>query len=171
VSAVSDTPGSFDAIVVGAGAAGLMAARELGRAGKDVCLLEASNRVGGRVMTLHVTNAGTPIELGAEFVHGDAPETTRLLDEARLVTVPVLGEHYRSDRGELASQGPVWERMAVVFKHLNPHRKIDRSFQEFLDDKPGLHELFPYHRRSRERGRGERLGYRLRHPDEPASTG
>ncbi len=114
-----------------------MAARELTRAGKAVCVLESRSRVGGRVMTLYETNAGTPVELGAEFVHGDAPETTRLLDEARLTTVPVLGKQYRSDRGELAPQGPIWERMAEVFKHFNPDRKKDRSFQEFLDDKPG----------------------------------
>lgn len=132
-----------------------MAARELARAGKDVCVLEASNRVGGRVMTLYDTNAGTPVELGAEFVHGDAPVTTRLLDEARLVTVPVLGKQYRSDRGELAPQGPIWEKMAEVFKHLNPDRKKDRSFQEFLDDKPGGARL----KKERELARGFVQGF------------
>jgi len=114
-----------------------MAARELKRAGKRVSVLEASNRLGGRVMTLYNTNAGVPVELGAEFIHGDAPETMRLLDEARLVTVPVTGKHYRSDRGELTSQGDVWSRIARVLGHMNPNRKSDRSFQEFLDDKPG----------------------------------
>jgi monoamine oxidase len=127
----------IDAIIVGAGAAGLMAARELKRAGKQVLVLEASNRAGGHVMTLYDTTAGVPIELGAEFIHGDAPETTRLLDEARLVTVPVMGRHYRSDRGELSPIGQAWERIGRVFAHLNPKRKNDRSFQEFLDDKPG----------------------------------
>ena|SRR5687768_17985323 len=87
-----------DAIIVGAGTAGLMCARELRRAGKQVLVLEASPRVGGRILTLYGTNAGVPVELGAEFIHGDAPETRRLLDEARLATVPVLGEHYRSDQ-------------------------------------------------------------------------
>jgi monoamine oxidase len=124
-------------IVVGAGAAGLMAARELTRAGKKVVVLEASKRVGGRILTLHTSKTGIPVELGAEFIHGDAPETTRLVDEARLVTVPVLGEHYGSERGRLIRLGPVWKRIARVFRYMNADRKEDRSFQEFLDRKPG----------------------------------
>jgi len=126
-----------DVIVVGAGAAGLMAARELTRAGKQVVVLEASHRVGGRVLTLFEERAGVPIELGAEFVHGDAPTTTRLLDEARLATVPVSGEHVRSDDGELSPQGPIWKRMSRVFALMSKRRKTDRSFQEFLDTRPG----------------------------------
>jgi monoamine oxidase len=135
--ATADDSVIADAIIVGAGASGLMCARELRRAGLQVLVLEASKRVGGRILTLYGTNAGVPVELGAEFIHGDAPETRRLLDEARLVTVPVSGEHYRSDRGEMSFQGSVWKRMALVFRHLNPRRKHDRSFEEFLAGKPG----------------------------------
>ena len=130
-----------DAIIVGAGAAGLMAARELKRAGKTVIVLESNKRVGGRVITLQNTNAGLPIELGAEFIHGDAPETTRLTDEARLVTVRVAGTHYRSNHGKFALQDPAWKRMEQVFRYLNPERKKDRSFQEFLDEKHGGRKL------------------------------
>ena len=148
-------PRMIDAIIVGAGAAGLMAARELRHAGKAVIILEAGKRCGGRVLTLPDTGAGVPVELGAEFIHGDAPETTRLLDEARLATVPVRGEHYRSDRGELSPQGPVWKRMRKVFRHLNPDRKHDRSFQDFLDEKPGGRRL----KRERELARGFVQGY------------
>jgi monoamine oxidase len=130
-------PTMHDVIVIGAGAAGLMAARELTHAGKQVVVLEASHRVGGRVLTLFEERAGVPIELGAEFVHGDAPTTTRLLDEARLATVPVSGEHVRSDNGELSPQGPIWKRMSRVFALMSKRRKTDRSFQEFLDTRPG----------------------------------
>src|SRR3982751_4344043 len=130
-------PTTHDVVIIGAGAAGLMAARELTRAGKRVVVLEASHRVGGRVLTLFETRAGMPIELGAEFVHGDAPVTTRLLDEARLATVPASGTQVRSDEGELSPQGPIWDRMERVFAHMNPKRKTDRSFQEFLDTRPG----------------------------------
>ena len=126
-----------DTIVIGAGAAGLFAARELTRAGKRVIVLESSARVGGRMLTALETAAGVPVELGAEFVHGDAPVTTKLLDEARLATVRVSGHHFRSDKGQLSPQGPIWQRMAKVFARMSDTRKHDRSFQEFLDGKPG----------------------------------
>ena len=144
-----------DVVIVGAGAAGLMCARELVRAGRSVQVLEASHRVGGRVLTLFETHAGVPIELGAEFIHGDAPVTTRLLDEARLATVPAGGAHVRSDRGELARQGPVWERMSRVFALMSRRRKTDRSFQEFLDTRPGGARLA----RERELARGFVQGF------------
>src|SRR5437763_7865662 len=154
-AAVSDNAASVDAVVVGAGAAGLMAARELKRAGKSVLVLEASNRVGGRVITLNDTNAGVPVELGAEFVHGDALETTRLCDEAHLVTVAVTGKQYRSDHGELSPQNAMWQRTGALFKRMNPRRKNDRSFQEFLDEKPGGASL----RSERELARGFVQGF------------
>ena len=137
VTRASGDAETHDVVVIGAGAAGLMAARELTRAGKQIVVLEGSHRVGGRVLTLFETRAGMPIELGAEFVHGDAPTTTRLLDEARLATVPVSGEHVRSDDGELTPQGPIWARMARVFALMSKRRKTDRSFQDFLDTRPG----------------------------------
>jgi monoamine oxidase len=146
---------STDVVIIGAGAAGLMAARELRKAGRTCVVLEASDRVGGRVKTVYDTRAGLPIELGAEFVHGDAPETTRLLDEAHLVTVPVNGKQFRSDKGELTPQGPLWDRMSRVFSHLGKHRKKDRSFQDFLDEKPGGRKL----RDERELARGFVQGF------------
>ena len=127
----------IDAIVVGAGAAGLMAARDLVRGGRSVLVLEASDRIGGRIRTIHDPRAGAPIELGAEFVHGDAPVTTRLLDEARLATVSVAGEHVRADRGAHTPMGAEWKRMARLFERIDASRKEDRSFQDFLDERPG----------------------------------
>jgi len=152
---MSTLPPVADAVIVGAGAAGLMAARELKRAGRRVVVLEASKRIGGRILTLYGTNAGVPVELGAEFIHGEAPETRRLLDEARLATVPVQGEHYRSDRGEMSEQGPVWKRMRLVFRHLNPGRRHDRSFEDFLAGKPGGARL----KRERDLARGFIQGF------------
>jgi monoamine oxidase len=72
-----------DVIVVGAGVAGLAAAEELSRAGRAVTILEARDRLGGRVFTRRLAD-GTPIELGAEFVHGRPPEMWRLVRDGRV---------------------------------------------------------------------------------------
>ena len=130
-----------DAIVIGAGAAGLMAARELAHAGRTVRVLEAGSRIGGRIFTVHDPLSGMPIELGAEFVHGDAPETTRLLDAARLATVHVDNRHHRSVKGRITLLDRAWTRMSLVFQHLDARRKTDRSFQEFRDERPGGQRL------------------------------
>src|SRR5258708_17520971 len=57
-----------DVIVIGAGAAGLGAARRLAAAGIAVRVIEARNRVGGRAWTAHAPS-GLPIELGCAWLH------------------------------------------------------------------------------------------------------
>jgi len=64
--------GTFDVLVIGAGAAGLAAAGVLTRAGCSVLILEARSRIGGRVWTRRMPGVEAPIELGAEFIHGAA---------------------------------------------------------------------------------------------------
>jgi monoamine oxidase len=58
---------SYDAIIVGAGAAGIAAARRLHDAGKRVIVLEARTRIGGRAWT-HETG-GFPLDLGCGWLH------------------------------------------------------------------------------------------------------
>jgi monoamine oxidase len=60
----------YDAIVIGAGAAGLAAARRLQDAKQKVLVVEAHDRIGGRIQTSYEL-ANHPVELGAEFVHGE----------------------------------------------------------------------------------------------------
>jgi monoamine oxidase len=62
-----------DVVVIGAGMAGLTAARALAEAGQKVLLLEAQDRIGGRILTRHVGDEA--IELGAEFIHGRPPNS------------------------------------------------------------------------------------------------
>ncbi len=69
-----------DVVVIGAGAAGIAAARSLVAAGREVAVLEARDRVGGRVWTARDL-APFPVELGAEYVHGEHVVTWRWLRE------------------------------------------------------------------------------------------
>lgn len=61
-------------VVIGAGFAGLTAARDVRKAGGRVVVLEARDRIGGRVHTERHF-AGFPVEFGAEFIHGDLVPT------------------------------------------------------------------------------------------------
>ncbi|MBM7830001.1 monoamine oxidase [Agromyces cerinus] len=84
------TPGdwqtrTWDAIVIGAGAAGLGAARTLADAGRSVLVLEARGRIGGRMWTDR-TSMSIPIERGAELVHGSTVSTWGLIDQLGLAT-------------------------------------------------------------------------------------
>ena len=83
-----------DVVVIGAGAAGVAAARALHEAGVSVIVLEARERIGGRVFTHRDRETPVPIELGAEFVHGRAEELNALLDDAGLTSVDVAGKRY-----------------------------------------------------------------------------
>lgn len=62
------TAASVDVVVIGAGAAGIAAARDLRRAGLDVALIEASDRIGGRVVT-DMSIFGQPYDRGAHWLH------------------------------------------------------------------------------------------------------
>lgn len=83
-----------DVLILGAGAAGLMAAAELTRAGRRVTVLEARPRLGGRIFPLSAAVFGYPAEAGAEYIHGAAPLTRGLLAEAGLSVMPVAGARW-----------------------------------------------------------------------------
>jgi monoamine oxidase len=96
-------PGPDHIVIIGAGAAGLMTARELGRAGKRVTILEARDRYGGRIDPLPAAEFGYRAEGGAEFVHGEAPVTHALLREAGLSLLPVEGTRWTVIEGRLSN--------------------------------------------------------------------
>jgi monoamine oxidase len=80
-----------DVVVIGAGAAGLAAARELARAGLAVQILEARDRIGGRVLTHRDAGSVLPLELGAEFIHGQPPELWNMIEQYKFKTHAVDG--------------------------------------------------------------------------------
>src|SRR5204863_7938847 len=91
----------YDVIVIGAGAAGLFAAAELGRAGRSVLVLEARERVGGRAWTVREPGLQVPVELGAEFIHGEAKITHELLRKAGAGAVDSARVQRYLQRGKL----------------------------------------------------------------------
>ena len=101
---MSDT--SEHIVIVGAGAAGLMAGRELARAGKRVTILEARERCGGRIDPLPASEFGYPADGGAEFVHGEAPVTHALLGEAGLSLQEIEGTLWRFDGADFSREDP-----------------------------------------------------------------
>ena len=72
-----------DVIVVGAGLAGLTAAREILFKGKSVIVLEARGRVGGRILN-HDIGGGHVTELGAEFVGPTQDHVNGLIDQLKI---------------------------------------------------------------------------------------
>ncbi len=118
-------------VIVGAGAAGLMAARELARAGKRVTLLEARDRCGGRIETLPAAEFGYGAEGGAEFVHGAASHTRALMREARLSLTPASGTAWYAADGVLSEDDRATPH-AEEFRRALKALKDDLSVAEFL---------------------------------------
>ncbi|MBC9877773.1 FAD-dependent oxidoreductase [Bradyrhizobium sp. INPA01-394B] len=116
---MSDQPDHI--VIVGAGAAGLMAARELARGGKRVTILEARDRCGGRIHPLPASEFGYPADGGAEFVHGEAPVTRAIAREAGLTLRAIGGEQWSFDGAEFSRQSPrdpYDERLHLALKDL-----------------------------------------------------
>lgn len=119
-------------IVVGAGAAGLMTARELARAGKRVTILEARDRCGGRIYPLPVAEFGYKAEGGAEFVHGAAPVTRSLMREARLSLSPRAGSRWSVRTGALSPAEPSLPHAGRFYQALR-ELTADLPIAEFLE--------------------------------------
>lgn len=124
-----------DVVIIGAGAAGLAAARELTAAGRSVRILEARERVGGRVHTLHDASMPVPVELGAEFIHGRPPETWGIVEAARLPVYDVSGEHWYSMDGQIQHPADFWSDLDKVMTGMEKIEGRDMTFGEYLDRK------------------------------------
>ncbi|MGB8190834.1 MAG: NAD(P)/FAD-dependent oxidoreductase [Chitinophagaceae bacterium] len=122
---------STEILIIGAGAAGLMAARTLSSKGKKVIILEARDRIGGRIYTLNDAVFQLPVELGAEFVHGKLELTLNLLHEAGIEPDAISGELWRSENGRLHQQEDFIEDQEELMEKLKSLEQ-DMSVNAFL---------------------------------------
>lgn len=111
--------------------AGLTAARALAEAGVPVLVLEAQERIGGRILTQHV--GGEAIELGAEFIHGRPPELWALIDEAGLETYERGGAQVCFEEGTLTNCGGEMDQVFEPLEKLEHFDGPDITFAEYLD--------------------------------------
>lgn len=122
-----------DVIVIGAGAAGLVAAGDLLEAGRSVTLLEARDRIGGRIWTRREPAVVVPIELGAEFIHGHAPVTEALLGRAGSAIIEAADTHFGLENGELKPRDGYFPPIRAAMRASDALESGDMSFDAFLE--------------------------------------
>jgi monoamine oxidase len=129
----------WDVVIVGAGAAGLSAARDLAQAGRSALLLDARDRLGGRIWTRREVDTAVPIELGAEFIHGQSVPTLQLLQEAGHAAVELGGPHWTLLHGRLQQRtDDLFEQVQRALQSADfGGRTPDLSFKDFLDHAGG----------------------------------
>jgi monoamine oxidase len=130
----------YDVIIIGAGAAGLLAARDLAKAGYHVCILEAAGIAGGRISTIK-ENFQDPVEAGAEFVHGKLPLTFKILKEAGLSYEVVEGKMIGVQNGNWQTEehDAHWDEFMKRLGKL----KTDITILQFLEENFSTPEYLP----------------------------
>ena len=125
------TETAAEVLIIGAGMAGLTAARRLAESGVQVIVLEAQDHIGGRILTQHID--AEALELGAEFIHGRAPELWDLIEEAGLETYERGGAQFCFDSSGLNACP---DELAALFDPLAKLENFtgpDLTFAEYLD--------------------------------------
>ncbi len=126
-----------DVLIIGAGAAGLLAARQLAEAGRRVLLVEARDYLGGRAHTLTPPGFTRAIEAGAEFMHGEVPLTRALLAEAGIGWQDTAGRTYIVRDGEAQADADFFAELPRVLAKLEALPE-DLPLTDFLDQEfPG----------------------------------
>lgn len=136
------TDRDVDVVVVGAGVTGLTAARRLQEAGRTVLVLEARDRVGGRLLTDDVD--GVRLEVGGQWVSPDQTALLAVLDELALATYP---RHREGESVYIGLDGvrrtftgdafPVPDRTAAEVEKITA--ELDRLAKDMDPLRPWLH--------------------------------
>jgi monoamine oxidase len=109
----------------------MAAAVELAAAGFSVSILEARDRIGGRIFTQRDRSFDAPIELGAEFIHGMPPEIWQLLQKRNVSITEVSGDNWCAGEAGL-SRCDFFSHVNAVLQKMDD-RSEDESFVDFLE--------------------------------------
>ena len=121
-----------DILIVGAGASGLAAAYELSLVKKKVIVLEARNRIGGRVHSIKDERFEGIVETGAEFIHGKLPVTFNLLKKGNIKHHSAEGKIWEIEKGEIARKKDFIEGWNKLMKRLEALDE-DMPITQFLN--------------------------------------
>ena len=110
-----------------------MSARELSKQGYAVTILEATDRLGGRIHTIRNSLFTQPVEKGVEFIHGNLPLTIGLLKESGIEYKPVRGNMIRVVDGDWKTQDDFTLGWDELIRKMNSVRQ-DMTMDEFLKE-------------------------------------
>ncbi len=125
----------FDVVIVGAGVAGLAALAELDRAGLRVLCIEARDRIGGRIFTTRDALSPLPVELGAEFIHGRAPEIWNIVRSGSLPVYDCSDASVHIRNGQVQKHQDAWEPIGHLMEEMRQtaDQGRDEPFSAFLE--------------------------------------
>lgn len=95
-------------------------------------VLEARDRIGGRILTLHEPGLVVPVESGAEFVHAEAAETRDVARQAAIGITDIGGRRVESRNGRLRWMDDFERKLNRVLSRLDADADPDRSFAQAL---------------------------------------
>jgi len=123
-------------LIIGAGAAGLLAARELSSAERKVVVLEAGARTGGRILDADNQGWPVPVSLGAEFIHGELQLTFDLLKEAGITCTPMeqRGVRLREGKEIVEERTGHWSEFMDRLNTLEADRTLSDFLSSFFSD-------------------------------------
>jgi monoamine oxidase len=152
-----------DVIIIGAGASGISAATALASAGLSITLLEARDRIGGRICTLQDPKLHAPIELGAEFIHGRPAQVWDLLKVHHVQIREVDGDDWCVEEGRV-SPCNFFSEVDQILQKMRKHKSGDESFTDFLKHSSSRLPDAPSLRRAKQWARGYVSGFNAADP-------
>ncbi len=136
---------TYDIVIIGAGLAGLAAGQRLRQAGVAPLVLEARERLGGRIWTDHTHG---PVELGAEFIHGEKASIWELIKSCRIKTESwpqkkgLNTKRLYAWSGQLVTDPPDFSgRVEQLYKLAETYNGPERSAAEFIEQQTDWDDL------------------------------